>query len=111
MKDDDAMSADDFFADEIFADEMFGDGTKDKSPRRAGRRRAKESQKDILGDIKARMVMRIYGVPKARALAIIAGRAGEREALGAAKGGGDLLGDEESKGEFMSAEDFFGVSK
>ncbi len=57
------------------------------------------------------MVMRIYGVPKARALAIIAGRADEREALEAAKGGGDLLGDEESKGEFMSAEEFFGGSK
>ena len=28
-----------------------------------------------------------------------------------AKGGGDLLGDEESKGEFMPAEEFFGGSK
>ena len=107
MESDDVMSAEEFFADEIF-----GDGPKDKSPRRAGRRRAKETQKDILGDIKARMVMRIYGVPKARALAIIAGRADEREALEAAKkGGGDLLGDEEPKGEFMSAEEFFGGSK
>ena len=106
MKNDDVMSAEEFFADEIF-----GDGPKDKSPRRAGRRHAKAAQKDILGDIKARMVMRIYGVPKARALAIIAGRADEREALEAAKGGGDLLGDEESKGEFMSAEEFFGGSK
>ena len=107
MESDDVMSAEEFFADEIF-----GDGPKDKSPRRAGRRRAKEAQKDILGDIKVRMVMRIYGVPKARALAIIAGRADERAALEAAKkGGGDLLGDGESNGEFMSAEGFFGGSK
>ena len=111
MKDDDVMSAEEFFADEMFADEMFGDGPKDKCPRRTGRRRAKEAQKDILGDIKARMVMRIYGVPKARALAIIAGRADEREALEAAKGGGDLQRHGESDGEFMSAEDFFGGCK
>ena len=106
MKDDDVMSAEEFFGEEFF-----GDSPKDKSPRRAGRRPAKAATKDILGDIKARMVMRIYGVSKARALAIIAGRAAEREALGAAKVDGDLLGHEESDGGLMSAEDFFGGSR
>ena len=102
MKNDDVMSAEEFFFDEID-----GDGPKVNIPRRAGRRRAKDSQKDLFGDIKARMVMRIYGVSKARALDIIAGRADEREALESAKGG-DLPRRGEPDGELMTAEEFFG---
>ena len=104
MGDDDMMSADEFFGEEFL-----DDSPKDKSPQRTGRRRTKKAQKDILGDIKARMVMRIYGVSKARALDIIAGRAGEREALEAAKGGDRGRG--ESDDGLMSAEDFFGGCK
>ena len=104
MGDDDVMSADEFFGEEFL-----DDGPKDKSPRRTGRRRTKKAQKDILGDIKVRMVMRIYGVSKARALDIIAGRADERAALEAAKGGDRGRG--EADDGLMSAEDFFGGCK
>ena len=54
------------------------------------------------------MVMRIYGVSKARALEIIAGRAAEKKALEDAK---DKKGKREKNeaGKFMSAEEFFGV--
>ena len=104
MGDDDVMSADEFFGEEFL-----DDGPKDKSPRRTGRRRTKKAQKDILGDIKARMVMRIYGVSKARALDIIASRADERAALEAAKGGDRGRG--EADDGLISAEDFFGGCK
>ena len=91
--------------EEIDYEELFDDKPKNKGPRRTARRRAKKARKDIFGDIKTRMVMRIYGVSKARALHIIAGRNSEREALEAAKG------DEAPENDLMTAKDFFGGCK
>ena len=80
---------------------------KPKQPLPTARKRLKKAKKDIFAGIKVKMVMRIYGVSRARALEIIAGRAAEKKALAAAK---------ESKGKkapadldgLMSAEEFFG---
>ena len=66
-----------------------------------------EADKDLLAELKLKMVMRIYKVSRARAAAIIAGRAGERQALEEAreaKRARCLNGDET-----MTAEDFFNL--
>jgi hypothetical protein len=94
----------------IFDDiDLFGNADR-RQPRPMGKRRAKRGvKKDVFAEIKTKMVMRIYGVTKARALEIIAGREAERKALEADKermakrGGGDDGGD------IMSAADLFSL--
>ncbi len=89
------------------AEEFFGEPETDKAPVRMGKARAKSSKKDSFAELKAKMVMRIYGVSKKRALEIIAGRVAEKRALAERlrKDGRTSMKDE---GGFMSAKDFFG---
>ena len=83
------------------AEEFFGEPRKHNAPVRRGKARGRRVDKDLLAELKLKMVMRIYSVPRARAAAIIAGRAGERQALEEAR---RLHGDET-----MAAEEFFGA--
>ena len=74
--------------DEIMsAEEFFGVSSGEKGPGKTAKRkpRAKKSQDEFFEELKVKTVMRIYGVSRARALEIIAGRDGERKALEAAK--------------------------
>ena len=98
MKDDDVMNDEELF-EEI-----------DLMPKNSlpvARKRLKKAKKDIFAGIKVKMVMRIYGVSRARALEIIAGRAAEKKALEDAK---EKKGKKErnNAGKFLSAEEFFG---
>ena len=90
------------------AEEFFGEPKKkNNAPGRRGKARGRRVDKDLLAELKLKMVMRIYKVSRARAAAIIAGRAGERQALEEAreaKRARCLNGDET-----MTAEDFFNL--
>ena len=63
--------------------------------------RRKRSEKDIFAEIKVKMVMRIYGVSRVRALEIIAEREAARKAAEKAESGS-------ADGELMDAGAFFG---
>ena len=77
-----------------------------KVPVQKSKDRRKRSEKNLFAEIKVKMVMRIYGVSRARALEIIAKRANETSA---AEGeGADRSTAEGRDGEFMSAREFFG---
>ena len=89
------------------AEEFFGEVEKDNTPVRMGKARGKGSKTDLFSKLKVKMVMRIYGVSKKRALEIIAGRAAEKAALAAAKDK-DGKRSRNDEGGFMSAADFFG---
>ena len=95
--------------DEVMsAEELFG-GLKNekKAPVRKGCRRAKKSANDLFAEVKVKMVMRVYGVTKARALEIIAGRAEEAQEL---EREADASEKAKKRGDgFMSAEEFFGA--
>ena len=97
MKNDDIMSAEEFF----------GEVEKDKAPVRMGKARGKGSKTDLFAELKVKMVMRIYGVSKKRALEIIAGRAAEKRALESGNGN-DGRASGKDEGGFMSAKEFFG---
>ena len=89
------------------AEEVFGEPRRHNAPARRGRARGRKADKDLFAELKLKMVMRIYKVSRARAAAIIAGRAGERQALEEAreaKRARCLNGDET-----MTAEDFFNL--
>ena len=97
--DDDIMTAEDFFG---------GFDEPKKAPRKA-RARGKKP-KTLFAAVKVKMVMRIYGVSRARALEIIESRAAEKqraehaaEDAGARPSRRHRLRD----GEMMSAEEFF----
>ena len=95
--------------DYIDAEEVFGISKKKKknAPVRRSRTRGKGADKDLFAELKLKMVMRIYSVSRVRAAAIIAGRAGERQALEEAREAKRtrcLNGDET-----MTAEDFFNL--
>lgn len=95
--------------DYIDAEEVFGISKKKKknAPVRRSRTRGKGADKDLFAELKLKMVMRNYNVSRVRAAAIIAGRAGERQALEEAreaKRARCLNGDET-----MTAEDFFNL--
>jgi len=62
--------------DEIMsAAEFFGElGNEEKSPSRTCRSRGKKSENGLFSKIKVKMVMRVYGVSRSRALEIIAER-------------------------------------
>ena len=93
------------------AEEFFGEPAKDKTPARTGKARRKRLNKDPFAELKIKMVMRIYGVTRARAMEIIAGRAEEAQEMERAKNR-----DERSEGrpsddeELMSAAEFFGAN-
>ena len=92
----------------IFGDiDLFGH-VDHRQPRSMGNRRAKRSvKKDVFAEIKTRMVMRIYGVTKARALEIIAGREAERKALEANKERAAKRGGGDNGGDILPAADLF----
>ena len=98
--------------DYIDAEEVFGISKKKKknAPVRRSRTRGKGADKDLFAELKLKMVMRIYNVSRVRAAAIIAGRAGERQALeevheAAREARRARMRDEG----FDTAEDFFGA--
>ena len=79
MADDEMITIDDF---DLFGEVIY------HRPRPVARRREKKhnkQKKDALAEIKVKMVMRIYGVTRSRALEIIAERAAERRTLDALK--------------------------
>ena len=93
--------------DYIDAEEVFGISKKKKknAPVRRSRTRGKGADKDLFAELKLKMVMRIYKFSRARAAAIIAGRAGERQALEEAREAARRLHGDGT----MAAEDFFGA--
>ena len=97
MKDDEMMSAEEFF----------GDMTENKQPRLTGKRLARKAKKDTLAEIKIKMVMRIYGVSRAQAAEIIAGREAEKAAFEAEKDKSSKRASSDDR--LMSAEEFFGA--
>ena len=96
VKDDEIMSAEEFFGG-------IDNGKKNSS--RTCRTRGKKAAEDLFTKMKVKMVMRIYGVSRARALEIIAGREAAKSAEnGKAQEDGKTGGTDE---ELLSAEDFF----
>ena len=103
--DDEVMSAEEFFG---------GLENKKKAPARKGRGRAKKSANDLFAEVKVKMVMRIYGVTKTRALEILADRADEKKPSEASADNVDEVEDDDADDAdvpFMSAEEFFGACK
>ena len=93
--------------EELFFEEKSGT----KEPARKGRGRGKKSPKDLFGKLKIKMVMRIYGVTRARAMEIIAGRAEEAQEMERAKNRDERLeGRPSDDEELMSAAEFFGAN-
>ena len=96
--------------DKIMTAEEFFDGVQsDKGVGRSISPRPQKSRaKNTFADIKARMVMRIYGVTRAKAERIISDRAAEKVAvLAAAKAPGAVDDCASDDDELMSAEEFF----
>ena len=88
--------------DEIMsAEEFFGGLTGEKKSPRKCRSRGKKPEA-LFAAVKVKMVMRIYGVSRAKALEIIAKRENEKKA---AEPEGN---DREEPGRLMSAQEFFG---
>ena len=100
--DDEVMSAEEFFG---------GLENKKKAPARKGRSRAKKSANDLFAEVKVKMVMRVYGVTKARALEILADRADEKKPSETSPENVDEIEDDEKDAPFMSAAEFFGACK
>ena len=97
--DDEIMTAEEFFG------ELEGERGEGCS---GGSRPRKRRAKSTFEDIKARMVMRIYGVTRAKAERIISDRAAEKVAvLAAAKAPGAVDDCASDDDELMSAEEFF----
>ena len=96
IKDDAIMSAEEFFG---------GIDNGEKNSSRTHRLRGKKTAEDLFAKMKVKMIMRIYGVSRAKALAIIA----EREAAKTAENGKALkdgkTGDTDET--LLSAEEFF----
>ncbi|MBR4615520.1 MAG: hypothetical protein IKO55_07945 [Kiritimatiellae bacterium] len=96
VKDDEIMSAEEFFGG-------IDNGKKNSS--RTCQTRGKKAAEDLFTKMKVKMVMRIYGVSRAQALEIIAGREAAKSAEnGKAQEDGQKGGTDE---ELLSAEDFF----
>lgn len=96
--------------DEIMtAEEFFGETENNKGAGCAsGSRPRKRRAKKTFADIKARMVMRIYGVTRAKAEKIISERAAAKTEAGAAAKAACAAGDCGSGDvDLMSAEEFF----
>lgn len=93
--DDDIMTAEEFFS------ETENQG---QTPLRKRRARGKKKSQDLFAEVKVKMVMRVYGVSRAKALEIISARAEDGKAKDERKE--DCQQDEEV---LMSAADFFGA--
>ena len=99
MKDDEIMTTAEFFGE--------AENNRDAGCA-SGSRPRKRRAKNTFADIKARMVMRIYGVTRAKAERIISDRAAEKVAvLAAAKAPGAVDDCASDDDELMSAEEFF----
>ena len=84
------------------AEDIFGEiGRGEKIPSRKSRSRGRRKAEDLFAEVKAKMVMRVFGVSRARALEIIAARTRDRKAA-------EEKADRPRGGEFMSAAEFFG---
>ena len=99
-KDNETMLAEDFF-------DCVEDGEKGASRKR--RVRGQQSAEALLEKVKIKMVMRIYGVSRARALKIIAGCAEEppAEETAAKEAAKNKRAARRHTGEFKSADYFF----
>ena len=87
---------------EIDAEEFFDEMEKaGKVPVQKSKDGRKRSEKDLFTEIKVKMVMRIYGVSRVRALEIIAARESARKAAEKAESSS-------ADGELMDAGAFFG---
>ena len=87
------------------AEEFFGEiDNGKKNPSRTHRSRGTKTAADLFTKMKVKMVMRIYGVSRARALEIIAGRG---DANSAENGKAPDGRSETDTDELISAEDFF----
>ena len=96
VKDDEIMSAEEFFG---------GIDNGEKNSSRTCRTRGKKTEEDLFTKMKVKMVMRIYGVSRSKALGIIAEReAAKTTEKGKAQDGGKK-GDTDEM--LMSAEEFF----
>ena len=88
------------------AEEFFGEiDNGKKNPSRTHRSRGTKTAEDLFTKMKVKMVMRIYGVSRARALEIIAARDAAKAAVnGESRSGGK---NDDTGETLMSAEDFF----
>ena len=68
-------------AEEFFGEIEEGGQRIPKGQARKSKKKVKTSAQNSFAKIKVKMVMRIYGVSRARALEIIAGRAAERQEI------------------------------
>ena len=100
--DDEVMSAEEFFG---------GLEKKKKAPVHKGRGRAKKSANDLFTEVKVKMVMRVYGVTKARALEILADRADEKDTPPAPDGDANVVDDNDDDDDvkFLPASELFSV--
>ena len=91
------------------AEEFFGAVGMDNRSVRKGKARGKRAGKSRFDELKVKMVMRIYGVPRARATEIIAGRPQEMQMLERTKAGAvaDSKRSHADDDEMMSAAEFF----
>ena len=91
------------------AEDCVGEVEKGKTSTRTGKARGKKAGNNLFNELKTKMVMRIYGVSKTRALEIIAGRADEKKSPEVHAD--DAEGSCGDGDELMSAEEFFGMCK
>ena len=98
--DEEVMSAEEFFGELAY---------EKKVPVRKGRGRGKKSANDLFAEIKVKMVMRIYGVTKARALEIIADHAEENNTPPAPDGNADAADENDDEVKFLPESEFFSV--
>ena len=92
--------------DIMSGEEFFGGLTGGRKAPRKCRSRGKKPEA-LFAAVKVKMVMRIYGVSRAKALEIIAKR--ESETRAAEGEGADRTTADNHGGEFMSAAEFFGA--
>ena len=94
--------------EELFLDMESGE----KAPVRKGRGRGKKSLNDLFDELKVKMVMRIYGVSRMRALEIIAERADEKLDVERSKECETRQGKRHSDDDdgMVSAAEFFGMN-
>ena len=89
--------------DLLFEDDCMNEmARRNRVPSRKKKERGKKTGKQLLSDVKIRMVMRIYGLSRAHAAKFIAGREHELRAEAAKKA------KEKPAGEPQGIEDFFG---
>ena len=96
--DEEVMSAEEFFGELAY---------EKKAPVRKGRGRGKKSGNDLFAEIKVKMVMRIYGVTKARALEIIADHAEDTPLV--PDGNADAADDNDDDVKFLPESEFLGI--